>query len=288
MAPTMPAAAAPPGVPGLEYDTPPDAPPGVVTAVGVVSLVAALLSFVASVIVGAQALRFGAMLMRMAEENRPFIIYASDSSAPGGASQRREVTVSLGPSALVVFESVVSMAMAVFLFAAGIRALGGSRKSVGMHRAYAGVKLFLAFAAAVGVGWLSGQMKDLDAAFYRAAPEPAGILGYLGPGLVMLVVGIAYPVLLLLLLRGRGVEAFARGKDRRHSGPADDAAALAAKLGFVQSDEETGVAEGPRYAAPAPVQPASATPLMPPPPRPAAAPRPEPADLPPPDDVPPG
>lgn len=283
----------PAGVPGLEYAPPPDRPPGVVTAMGIISLVVALLSFLSSIVAGAQAVRFGADVMRIAQHDQPFYIYASDPGAPAGAARRQEVTISMGPAGLVGFEAAVSLGMAVFLFAGGIRALAASPKAVGMLRAYAGIKVFLAFAAAVGMGWMTNQMKDLDAAFMHTAPEPRGVFAYVGPMLIWLVVGLAYPAALLLLLRGRRVEAFARSKDRRPSaGPAEDPAAVASKLGFVRSDEEAGDGEA------AAAYPAVLPPSFPPPPVPAAFPHPsrvvamplpEPADLPPPDDpTPPG
>ena len=105
----------------------------------------------------------------------------------------------------VAAEGILSILLAGFLLFISIRLLRKSRRNLGLFRVYALVKLLLAVAGGLAVGWMINS-------FVAASPEVSKTGGALSVATIVAFaaagVGAAFPVTVLLILRLRSVREF--------------------------------------------------------------------------------
>jgi hypothetical protein len=133
------------------------------------------------------------------------------STAPTGAPAPTTVPaptplfpkISAWPALLAVGESLLSLALAIYLLVIGILVFRGSPNSARQHRIYAIIKIPLALLAGFAWGYVWHQMM-------ASMPFRSGGLGavFVGYAIVMALLSMGYPIGLLFALQSRKVREF--------------------------------------------------------------------------------
>jgi hypothetical protein len=117
--------------------------------------------------------------------------------------------VNTGLALLVMIEAILSAALAIYLIVVGIIVLRGSFHAPRLLRIYGWTKIVLAIVAGVGMGTMMYQ-------FYSGMSNMPGVAGSgasLGPigaiyGIVLGLLGLAFPIGVLIALRSRTVQSY--------------------------------------------------------------------------------
>jgi hypothetical protein len=117
--------------------------------------------------------------------------------------------VNTGLALLVMIEAILSAALAIYLIVVGIIVLRGSFHAPRLLRIYGWTKIVLAIVAGVGIGTMMYQ-------FYSGMSNMPGVAGSgasLGPigaiyGIVLGLLGLAFPIGVLIALRSRTVQSY--------------------------------------------------------------------------------
>jgi hypothetical protein len=111
------------------------------------------------------------------------------------------------PIALVVAESVASLAAAVFLLVSGIFLLKESPRGRRLHQIFALIKIPLAVIAVTGFSWM---MSDLASNMRRFPGSSAPSEGFVTFGTVLSAAGLIYPIVLLIIMHTKTVRDYYR------------------------------------------------------------------------------
>jgi hypothetical protein len=228
-----------PPQPPLEYAMARPQRPGILTAVGIISIVVGSLSILASV----SGVVTGAMYIVMSHIRFPMppqpttMAAMSPTTAPAGSSTSTfysfavataggSTTISsasnvpfpfrigMGPSILMITESALSLGVAVFLIIAGSKMLRDSPGAARLHRIYVVLKVPLIAAGAVATYWtFSSMMNGLSMTLpgQNASSFPAWGMMAAFQAILSAGVSFIYPVALLIVLGMRSNrEYFAR------------------------------------------------------------------------------
>ncbi len=204
--------------------------PGIVTAMGIISIVIAGLSglsslsgvvssamflFIANTPMRVRTVPAAPTTMTMATTTVSGVTAYSYSVATSTTSPSTATTVpfpfniSRNVSILTIWESLASLGVAALLLIAGIRSLRDSPKTIRMHWIYVALKIPLVIVAAVGM-WFTytGMMSGLSAfsASTGAAPPPifSGAIMVV-PVVFSALIAMAYPIALIFILQSRAV-----------------------------------------------------------------------------------
>ena len=104
---------------------------------------------------------------------------------------------------LTVLEGVVSGALAVFLLIISIRLLRRPRQSLRPFRLFANAKLVTGVWAGLAIGWLT--LSFLTSSLRGSTPAPNAVPTAASLGLLVAIIGVLYPVALLIIMRLRSV-----------------------------------------------------------------------------------
>lgn len=123
-----------------------------------------------------------------------------------------KISISAGTAGLVIGEAATSCALAIYLLIVGILAFRPARRVPLMLRIYAVLKIPLAVLAGVGVPWMvyqvveSAMKNTMTVAGTPAAPPPTG--PFIGWGIGIALVGMAFPVAVLIALVTRTCKSY--------------------------------------------------------------------------------
>jgi hypothetical protein len=114
------------------------------------------------------------------------------------------------PLLLMVLEGAGSLALAVYLLVVGILVCRSSFRSPKLLRAYALIKIPLACLAGFAVGWLAWRIMEVAATASATSgtappPTPAWFSGALFWAATAFILGVAFPIAVLICLRTRTV-----------------------------------------------------------------------------------
>ena len=130
--------------------------------------------------------------------------YGSNPFATGGANLSGVAT----PAILLILEAFCSVGVAIYLLIVGIFVFRSSLRSPQLLRIYACVKIPLALAAGAVVAWMGYEFMTAITKSMPAGSAGAGI-GYASIwAAVLTVLGLAFPVGLLIALRSRTAREF--------------------------------------------------------------------------------
>jgi hypothetical protein len=138
--------------------------------------------------------------------NNTLIITPQGTVVSQGPTPMPVALISADPIAagIVAFEAALSAALAIYLFVSAILTLRQSPRGGRLHMIYAWLKAPLAILAGVGVALLWGSY----ASDVMAAPGQRDRNAAMGYGAVLAVAGLAYPVVLWVVLRSRAVREY--------------------------------------------------------------------------------
>ena len=112
--------------------------------------------------------------------------------------------------ALVVGESIASAALAIFLFVVAVLTLRDSPRGRRYHQVFAAIKIPLAVTGGVAFAWLMTglltSLRALNPGMGAGLPSARAIQTMTTLGIMMAVIGLLYPVVLLIVLRTRTVK----------------------------------------------------------------------------------
>ncbi len=111
------------------------------------------------------------------------------------------------PIALVIAESVASLALAVFLLLSGIFLLKESPRGRRLHQIFALIKIPLAVIAIAGFSWM---MADLTSNMRRFPGGSGPSDGFVTFGIVLSAAGLIYPIALLIIMHTKTVREYYR------------------------------------------------------------------------------
>ena len=115
------------------------------------------------------------------------------------------------PLTLAITSSLVSLLLCVYLIVAGIETLRNKLYAARLHRIYAWIKIMLTIVGSLASGWV---WADFSRGIINASPSPSAGMNNswaafsTGMTVGMLVLGLAYPVALLIALRTRTAREF--------------------------------------------------------------------------------
>lgn len=104
----------------------------------------------------------------------------------------------------VIAEAVASVALAIYLLVVGIVVLRGTFTAPRLLRIYCGIKIPLGLIAGIGTGWLGAQFMRSVTSMSPAGSAPGNFI-FIIWGSVLGLIGLAFPVALLIALRTRTV-----------------------------------------------------------------------------------
>jgi hypothetical protein len=210
----------PPGA-MLDYSHPSAAHsrPGIIIAVGVISIVVACISGLANLSGALSGMAF-MMMSRAQTPATPTPAPATTTAAAttpaapapvaGGPMATPFSNVDTIPTALSIVTSVLGLALALYLLVAGIFMLRASPYAVKLHWWYVALKIPLVVATTAVTVWMwSGLMKSMLATMPAPAAAPAAatmqswmmhITTFIGA-----LLSLAYPIALIFVLRSRTV-----------------------------------------------------------------------------------
>jgi hypothetical protein len=128
----------------------------------------------------------------------------SDQTASGGVPKIRMNPM---PIALVIAESVASLALAVFLLVSGIVLLKESPRGRRLHQIFALTKIPLAVIAIAAFTWV---MADLGSNMRRLPGASGPSDGFVTFGTVLSAAGLIYPIVLLITMHTKTVREYYR------------------------------------------------------------------------------
>lgn len=191
----------------LEYSPPPAGRPGLVTAIGVLSIVIGGLSILSNLTGVIQG--FG----MMTSSNW----MSAMTTTPATTAPAAVTTPTTGPpvipripAVMTFVAAVVGFALAIYLLVIGILVFRGSPNGARQHGIYAWIKIAQCLLGGAAALWLW-------AGFMGSAGGGAGALSaVLGIFVVLpVLIGLAYPIGLLIALRSASVRAYYQGgRDR--------------------------------------------------------------------------
>jgi hypothetical protein len=214
----------------LEYAMARPKRPGILTAVGIISIVVGSLSVLASVSGVASGVIYIVMShVRFPVPPQPTTMAAiTPTTAPAGSSNSTfsyyyavhtsggnatsysstsnvpfSFRIGTGPSVLMITESALSLGVAVFLIVAGSRMLRDLPGTARLHRIYVVLKVPLIAAGAVATYWtFTSMMNGLSMTLPRqsASPFPAWGMMAAFQAIASAAVSLIYPVALLIVL----------------------------------------------------------------------------------------
>jgi hypothetical protein len=116
-----------------------------------------------------------------------------------------KIDINPASTGIVMGESAMSLALAIYLFVVGLMVLRGSFRAPRLLRIYAWIKIPLSLLATAGIVWM---MVEIFASIARSSQlgtaAPAAIMGVFW-GIIIAAVGLAYPIALLIVVRTRTV-----------------------------------------------------------------------------------
>jgi hypothetical protein len=192
----------------IEYQPPPPARPGILTAVGVVSIIIASLGILLGCGGVASMIMFGFIggmsPPRTIPTTSPVVQMQTSRSASGVTTYSYSATAhsTVNTTAMAVFygvSGVCDFGLAILLMIGGIFVLRDSRKGRGLHLAYAGAKIPVALAEAGVYVWM---MSSIFA--NSMVPGSMGVFVMVS-AMVQGAIACAYPVALLIVMNRRSI-----------------------------------------------------------------------------------
>jgi hypothetical protein len=179
----------------LAYALPMEARPGILTAVGVISIVVGGISALASVAGIASGIAYIAMAKMQVKMAMP-----AATTMPAF-----QFNIARGASVLMIVESGLSACAAVLLIVAGSLMLRNWPRADRLHRIYVAVKIPLIATAAIATWWIySGMMSGMF--IVNGTPGAQANFAHtmaMIQAVVMAGISLVYPVALLIVLSTR-------------------------------------------------------------------------------------
>jgi len=196
----------------LEYSRPPASRPGLVTAIGVLSIVIgglSILSNLSAVIQGFGMLTASNWMSAMTT-TAPTTTTATTAPAAITPATSGPPLIPRIPAAMTFVAAGLGVALAIYLLVIGILVFRGSPNGARQHMAYAWLKIGQCLLGGAAALWLW-------AGFMTSAGGGAGALSAVLGIFVVLpaLVGLAYPIGLLIALRSASVRAYYEGARAR-------------------------------------------------------------------------
>jgi hypothetical protein len=183
--------------------------PGILTAVGILSIVLGALSILASSLGIVTGLRY----LRMSKMRASMLASMARVSAPASPSMPAKVPslpfiIPVAPSILTITEAALSLCLAVFLIIAGIWMLRDSPAAGRLHRIYVALKIPLIALAAIATWWTTSavmsSVRTMTTIYPATAVMPTfGNMIAVIQAAVGAVFALLYPIALLIVLSTR-------------------------------------------------------------------------------------